>query len=87
MEQTKFKLKLENGLELRILKCLNGRSWLLLYAYYLGNKPLCKFTRASVEVLAAKANTTPLKMAYYLGYNVVDNPLSRCRFSELRATV
>lgn len=87
MGKMKFRLKLENGLELRIRRCPNGRNWLLLYAYYLGDKPLCKFTRTSVEALAAKAKTTPLKMAYYLGYNVVDNPFTRCRFSELRATV
>lgn len=87
MDKMKFRLKLDNGLELRIRRYPNSQSWLLLYAYYLGDKPLCKFTRTSVEALAAKVKTTPLKMAYYLGYNVVDNPLTRCRFSELRASV
>lgn len=69
-----YQLSMGNGLAVRIRR--NG-SGLLYYAYFLQNRPLCKFAPTSVKKLAQRLKVSAVKLGDFLDCEMADNVISR----------
>lgn len=77
-KKKEYRIKMRNGLELRIKKHVfknNGSSY-LEHAYFLAGNQITKFVRATIKELASTIGIPPLKMGYFLGYDI-DNQFVR----------
>lgn len=73
-----YRIRMRNGLELRVKKHIfesSGSSY-LERAYFLAGSQITKFVRVTIKELAAAIGIPPLKMGYFLGYDI-DNQFVR----------